>query len=1081
VEGDRVAGHAFISYVREDSRKVNRLQRLLEAAGVPVWRDTANLWPGEDWRARIRIAITSDALAFIACFSSKSLARGVSYQNEEFLLAIDQLRIRRPDASWLIPVRFDDCSIPDWPIGGERTLSSIQRVDLFGRNYEAGATRLTQAVMRILNQDSTAPAGIHPAGKRPAQASPGTTPTKGPRKSSESARRARQIERVDLPDGPAGELRDLIYDLYLEADSPALDEITALISASDDLPEAPGRDVIRSIISGRRLPASWHDAVTVGVALVRKVAPDTNFDTDVERSICELWVSAKKSLSRESAPAAHAASPGTRPPGWIRVRDASGRALGVHASISVDGARGELPLYVSRDVDKELGETLDAGTEGGCFILLMGGSSVGKTRALFEAMRRVVPDWRMVSPADSDQLRELVQAAAGPIVVWLDDMHNFLDSPAGLLSAVHRFLEGGAIVLATVWRDDYVTWVAPTEDPPDPYTEHRRIIDLAHVIAVAEDLSGAERDRAEALAEEDPRLSLALSSEDQGVFQVIAAGPDLVRCWEEAPDPYGKAVITAAVDVRRLGAHTPPSRELLEALALAYLKPTELALAPPDWSERALRYATTLVRRAAAALTPVGERIGQISGYVVADYLYQHASRVRRSQGLPDAAWQAIAGHHDARDAHRLADAAKRRMRHEDCEAIYKRAAEHGDVKAARELIDMLTTESRIDEALGVMRHYDATCSGMSAVRIADYLIANDRVDEAIAHLHAHVESCGSYVLHHLITALRERDRVDEALDVLRSSAGVYVEPTFADIVERYGDPAKRPSTLAEVIDSMPDYSPLLLADLLAEQGRFDELFQREKAGDQAATDRLDRLLADEGRFDELYARLDGRGHYTAVVLAEALISQGRPDEALCLLRERTDGGDPFARQRLAQLLRQLDHIEELRQRAEHGDDFAASELADVTAAQGDLDELQARARAGDRTAFAHVLNHFLEHPSEEGLGIVRQIAGADGSTSIELVMMLAKMNRVDDLEAMAKSGDVFVAARLADTYARLGMIEPLRARADAGDMYAATVLLDVLEDRGGVEELVTEVNAGTKGAAERIIRLFHERSGTDS
>ncbi len=117
----RVAGHVFISYVREDSHRVDQLQRRLQGAGIPVWRDTADLWPGEDWRIKIRGAITEKALVFIACFSHASLARRESYQNEELNLAIDQLRRRRPDDPWLIPVRFDECEIPDWDIGGGRT------------------------------------------------------------------------------------------------------------------------------------------------------------------------------------------------------------------------------------------------------------------------------------------------------------------------------------------------------------------------------------------------------------------------------------------------------------------------------------------------------------------------------------------------------------------------------------------------------------------------------------------------------------------------------------------------------------------------------------------------------------------------------------------------------------------------------------------------------------------------------------------------------------------------------------------------------------------------------------------------
>src|SRR5260370_14044575 len=89
-----VAGRAFISYVREDSAHVDRLQRILEDAGIRVWRDTADLWPGQDWRMRIRGAITRDALAFLACFSQASSVRTQSYQNEELNVAIAQLRLR---------------------------------------------------------------------------------------------------------------------------------------------------------------------------------------------------------------------------------------------------------------------------------------------------------------------------------------------------------------------------------------------------------------------------------------------------------------------------------------------------------------------------------------------------------------------------------------------------------------------------------------------------------------------------------------------------------------------------------------------------------------------------------------------------------------------------------------------------------------------------------------------------------------------------------------------------------------------------------------------------------------------------
>lgn len=150
VGSSKHAGHAFISYVREDVGHVDALQRTLEAAGITVWRDTVNLRPGEDWRSVIRHAISEDALVFIACFSQSSIARRRSYQNDELVLAIEELRLRQPDEPWLIPVRFDECDIPDRDIGGGRTLNSIQRADVFGVGASDGAARLVTEVQRIL-------------------------------------------------------------------------------------------------------------------------------------------------------------------------------------------------------------------------------------------------------------------------------------------------------------------------------------------------------------------------------------------------------------------------------------------------------------------------------------------------------------------------------------------------------------------------------------------------------------------------------------------------------------------------------------------------------------------------------------------------------------------------------------------------------------------------------------------------------------------------------------------------------------------------------------------------------------------
>lgn len=149
--------HVFISYAREDSASVDRLSRAIETVGIPVWHDIAELMPGQSRATGTRSAIRS-ASVLIVCFSRRSTSLTQSHQNEELLFGVEQLRLRRPDSPWLIPVRFDDCMIPDVEIGAGRSLDSIQSVDLFGPGEEEGRTRLIAAVRRLISlPDSLTP------------------------------------------------------------------------------------------------------------------------------------------------------------------------------------------------------------------------------------------------------------------------------------------------------------------------------------------------------------------------------------------------------------------------------------------------------------------------------------------------------------------------------------------------------------------------------------------------------------------------------------------------------------------------------------------------------------------------------------------------------------------------------------------------------------------------------------------------------------------------------------------------------------------------------------------------------------
>ena len=320
-------------------------------------------------------------------------------------------------------------------------------------------------------------------------------------------------------------------------------------------------------------------------------------------AVCEI---AAGDLAQWLAAWERAATAGlSRPPGGVRVRDAEPRQLGVHAAIHADSAPGELPVYVLRDIDARLRATLNAETQRGCFVLLVGGSSVGKTRTMYEAVLNVLPDWWLVHPDPdaSDTLRPLAAAPAPRTVVWLDELQRYLRS--GLTAgSIRSLLRDGTVLAATMWPDEYSTRIVPRQPGlDDAHASDRELLELAMVLDLAGELTAAEQARARELAPSDARLQAALATSDAGMTQVLAAGPQLVRWWEQAP-PYVRAVITAAVDARRLGATSPLPAGLLAEAAPGYLTVAQRATAPDDWLQHALDYAATPLHGAASALTP---------------------------------------------------------------------------------------------------------------------------------------------------------------------------------------------------------------------------------------------------------------------------------------------------------------------------------------------------------------------------------------------------------------------------------------------------------------------------------------------
>jgi hypothetical protein len=136
-------GHVFISYISDDSKVVDRLQRDLENAGIAVWRDHSSLGPGDRWKKSIRQAIATGTF-FLCCFSEASRRRVRSYMNEELALAIEELRAR--DQTWFLPVVFPGGKVPDWPIGAGETLRDLNYTSLSPETWHDGVNKLIWAI-----------------------------------------------------------------------------------------------------------------------------------------------------------------------------------------------------------------------------------------------------------------------------------------------------------------------------------------------------------------------------------------------------------------------------------------------------------------------------------------------------------------------------------------------------------------------------------------------------------------------------------------------------------------------------------------------------------------------------------------------------------------------------------------------------------------------------------------------------------------------------------------------------------------------------------------------------------------------
>ncbi|MET8861257.1 hypothetical protein ABZW95_34555, partial [Streptomyces sp. NPDC004579] len=284
------------------------------------------------------------------------------------------------------------------------------------------------------------------------------------------------------------------------------------------------------------------------------------------------------------------------------VTDSFASDLEVHRAIdSPVGGLPLLPMYVGREHDRKLAEIVAQAADGASRIaVLVGGSSTGKTRALWEALRQLrerAEPWRVwhpINPGRTDAVLAELTDVAPYTVIWLNEAQEYLapdrlgeQVAAGLRDLLRSPECAPVLVLATLWPDHWDTLTTRRES--DRHAHARELLS-GHKIKIPDAFTSADLAALADLADCDVRLEEAGENAQEGqVTQYLAGVPVLMDRYQDAP-PATRALVDAAMDARRLGAGVRIPLAWLADAAPGYLTDTEWDRTGDDWLEQALAY-----------------------------------------------------------------------------------------------------------------------------------------------------------------------------------------------------------------------------------------------------------------------------------------------------------------------------------------------------------------------------------------------------------------------------------------------------------------------------------------------------------
>jgi hypothetical protein len=356
-----------------------------------------------------------------------------------------------------------------------------------------------------------------------------------------------------------------------------------------------------------------------------------------------------------------------------------------------------------RTLDRLVADALGPAPKSG-HVMLVGGSSTGKTRALYEMLHRRVDvgqvhgslassGWRVwpsLNPLPPRRFLDELGSVGPRTVVWLNEAQRYLlDPPAELRTEIATALRellmdsarGPVLLLGTLWPEFWVELTRkPTAGEADQFVAARRLVEHSYV-HVPDTFTSVEVDAARRSL--DQRVVQAASQDaSSSVTQYLAGGPDLLRRWETA-GPTQRAVIHAAMDARRLGHREEFSEVFLRDIARCYLEGPDRQRADdePHWFGEAV---AELARLGVSGVPVLQEGL---IGYRLNDFLDQEGRVTRRFEFPPEEFWSVVANSDLAADSRiRFAEEAASRLRLRIAAHLYETTGTPAAGKALCEL-----------------------------------------------------------------------------------------------------------------------------------------------------------------------------------------------------------------------------------------------------------------------------------------------------------------------------------------------------------------------------------------------------------